>query len=285
MKTIKNKEQFFKILENELLKHFSVKDSIEVLEDYKMFYKEKEDQGANESDIILGMETPHDIVRALINEGVETTNQLSNILISHTTNIGLRIVWIGITILFLLLTEFSYVSSEKGIILLIIQILGFWLIFSYRKFILNKYMKIDNSSKLYIILLLLIVLITYGCIAMMYKFSIGPETTPFLDILSPSQIGPLFHYIIMISIVVCLSSIYLVYYRYQKCSIHIIITFLGASSVFLLISLHARLGKIYSMEAFAFFVKNQLITYSVVSLIGIIIFIVSNRNSLKEKML
>lgn len=273
------KDSFFNELERELIKYYSLSDTKEIIEDYKIFYNEKESMEQDDETIIRELGDPHLIVQELLNDKMRQTCVYEKICNMKKTRVFIGVVWLVVTLLFFWLLQGRYLISSTEIGLTIIQIALFWYTFCYKRMLIRKKEIINpKKMKVYFFCTVGAILMTYLNLIVLGLFSYSKFQIPILDRIPVNMIGPIIHYQMLVAIVMCFIVLYKILLKYNNIGIHLNSIFLLLSSIIILIRLHSKLGILSSMEIFNAYLKSQIVTYSVIVFLYGILYIISLKN-------
>lgn len=265
MKKRETKERFFRELKNELTKYFPIHDVREIVDDYKMFFNEKETNKLGVKEIIVELGEPYEIVQELVKDKVDGVNIIQKILSREKVKKLLIGIWVILTLVFIAIIEWSYMIPATGFVLALLQIGLFWYIFVYKRFLLGEEESVRRNNALHINLLALIpIVMVYYNLFLLRVFSDDWSKMPLLNNMSVSEIGPFIHYQILFTLIICFVFLYIMMLKSTNALIQLNSIFLFQTSIIILISLHAQLGNLSSMSTFHYYLSNQLVMYTVV---------------------
>lgn len=265
------KERFFIELENQLVKYFSIQEVIEIRDDYKIFFDEKELDELSVEDIIKELGEPHLIVQELIKDKTYSINIFQKLMLKRKAK-GLFLgIWVVSIVVFLSIIQWSYMTPATGIGLSLMQIGLFLYIFEYRKILLNK-VEIKKSKNIWLLYLFTLITsgITYYNMILLRMFSYDQTKTPILNKMSASEIGPFVHYQILIALFVCFILLYVVLLKWENLLVLLSSLAFYISSIIVLILLHAQLGNLSSMSDVNHYINNQLKVYTIIIMVYVI---------------
>ena len=264
----RRKEKFFSDLENQLIKYFSIQDAREIIEDYKVFFNEKEAENFDIDEIISGLGEPHEITQELVKDKVYEINLLRKFSSMEKIRLLLIALWISVGIILLLVIQKSYMPPIPGILLAIIHIGLYWYTFVYRKNLLSNKKKKKNKNLILIFLALISIGLIYYNFTFLKLFSQDQTLMPFFKNLNPKEIGTFVHYQILITLGFCFFILYKLLLGTKNVFTQINFTFLFGLSIVLLIILHGQLTNLNSLSIFNNYLSNQLKLYTLIVIIS-----------------
>lgn len=268
IKNIVSKKVFLTVLEEELLLNFSIEEAMEILDDYKVFFEEKELEGLLIEDILNDFGEPKEIIKGLINDRTSKPKLLTKMIAVKRRREFIVIVWIFISLLLVKSLEKGNASLLFNIVLVCLNTGLFWYLFAYQK--LKRNAKVTITSKenkrisLYQIATLGIVY--FNILVIMFAVRNLSET-PILSSLPQSMIGPFIHYQIVVSIILCFFFLYFVLIKYSNKILHFSSIIFWSFSIIVLSSLNRALGSLDSIILFDKYIIQQLLFYSVVVMV------------------
>lgn len=277
MNTIRTKEDFLQALEKELVKYFTSQDRREILEDYESFFSEKEVAHESIKTILDELGMPKEIAEELARERGERW-QLGSKLPSQYLSKGIRKfligLWILVSIVLVVKMQWFYLDSATGSILVIMNIGLFYMIFIST--VSRKEHKSKRTDKptnlLWVMMSFISPLMTFYNLFITRTYLLDATALPIIRELEPSYIGPLFHYQILVAIILSFSLLYFILLKTEGRFFHFNVMFLVGASILFLVILHAQLGNIVTLTAFAAFIRAQLTTYSVIIVLAVIMY-------------
>ena len=263
---------FLTVLEKELLLNFSIEDAIEILDDYKVFFEEKEVEGLIIEDILNDFGEPKEIIKGLLNDRTSKPSLWTKIITIKRSRNFILIVWIFICLLLFKSLERGSVSPLFDIVLVCLNTGLFWYLFAYKKLKTNLEdtitPKVNRSISLYQTATFGIVY--FNILVLMFAVRNLSET-PILSSLPISMVGPFIHYQIVVSIILCFFFLYIVLMRYSNKISHFSSIIFWSFSIIVLSSLNRSLGSLESIILFDKYIIQQLLFYTiaVMAIIGI----------------